>query len=276
MPAGATAANLKAFDTAWTARTQFVVRFRYNIEAARKEFLALLSDLRVSRTRQRVLDAGFGSGMLMFQFDRKSVIRGVEISTSALAAAKQRARRGGYVDAEFVRPENETRLPFDDRTFSVVIASHVVEHVEDDIGFVRELLRVLRPDGWLFVIGPLDNPADGLLSDEALANPAFAEGHYHVRNYNAESLVRRIEQAGGTVERARLSMATWDWKVRADPWRSRLSRSLPGRIVDRGIAAALNLPLSLMPLTCLRAVDRFFVWQGYHPRQAALAVRRRS
>lgn len=275
MVADATSANLKAFDQAWTSRAQFSARFRYNIEAARKEFLGLLEDAGIPRTGQRVLDVGFGSGMLMFEFDRASVIRGVELSQTALAAAERRARRRGYTDFEFVGPTADHRLPFPEGAFSVVIASHVVEHVEDDIDFVKDLLRVLSPDGWLVLIGPIDNFAEGLLDDAALVNPAFATGHFHVRNYNAETFVSRVERAGGQVERTALSMATWDWKVRGDAWRSRLHGNVAGRLVDRGIAAALNLPLSLMPGSWLRAVDRSFERRGYRSRQVALAVRRR-
>jgi ubiquinone/menaquinone biosynthesis C-methylase UbiE len=272
--ADATTANLRAFDRAWTSRVRFAGRFRYNLEAARKEFVAMLAAVGIPRSGQRVLDVGFGSGMLMFEFDHTSAIRGVEISTSALATARELARRRGYLDFEFVPPVETHRLPYPDRSFSVVIASHVVEHVEDDIGFLRELLRVLSPDGWLIVIGPLDSPATGLLDEEALFNPEFRHGHFHVRNYNRQTFEARVERAGGRVERSVVSMATWDWKVRGDVWRSRLNQHLVGKVVDRGIAVALNLPLSLAPRAGLRALDRFFERRGYQPRQVALAVRR--
>jgi SAM-dependent methyltransferase len=40
------------------------------------------------------------------------------------------------------------RLPLDDASVNVVIADHVVEHVDDPEAFVKEIDRVLRPAGW--------------------------------------------------------------------------------------------------------------------------------
>jgi SAM-dependent methyltransferase len=40
-----------------------------------------------------------------------------------------------------------TRLPFQSDRFSLVLASHVLEHIPDDRAAVREVHRVLRPGG---------------------------------------------------------------------------------------------------------------------------------
>tara|TARA_B100000579_G_C22544326_1_gene716781 strand:- start:142 stop:756 length:615 start_codon:yes stop_codon:yes gene_type:complete len=46
-----------------------------------------------------------------------------------------------YKDKKFIRLENKT-LPFKDKEFDFVIASHVIEHVEDVEYFIRELQRI--------------------------------------------------------------------------------------------------------------------------------------
>ena len=46
-----------------------------------------------------------------------------------------------YKDKKFIRL-NEKKLPFKDKEFDFVIASHVLEHVEDIIFFIKELERV--------------------------------------------------------------------------------------------------------------------------------------
>ena len=38
-------------------------------------------------------------------------------------------------------------LPFDDASFDVVYASHVLEHIEDDLKAISEIRRVLKPGG---------------------------------------------------------------------------------------------------------------------------------
>ncbi len=53
-------------------------------------------------------------------------------------------RAGGFkirIDRPMVVADG-MRLPFRDRTFDYVIASHVFEHMDDPIGFAREIMRV--------------------------------------------------------------------------------------------------------------------------------------
>jgi SAM-dependent methyltransferase len=40
-----------------------------------------------------------------------------------------------------------TRLPFASGTFDLVVASHVLEHIGDDVSAIQEIHRVLRPGG---------------------------------------------------------------------------------------------------------------------------------
>ncbi len=40
-----------------------------------------------------------------------------------------------------------TRITYDSNTFDVILCSHVLEHVPDDDKAMRELYRVLKPNG---------------------------------------------------------------------------------------------------------------------------------
>ncbi len=47
-----------------------------------------------------------------------------------------------------------TKLPFADGTFDRVVTSEVLEHIQDDVGAIAELARVLKPGGTLGVTVP--------------------------------------------------------------------------------------------------------------------------
>ena len=88
-----------------------------------------------------------------------------------------------------------TQLPFADGTFDGVVASEVLEHVQDDVGALAELVRVLRPGGALAVTVPswLPEKINWMLSDDYHA-PAAVGGH--VRIYSATELKAKLRAAG--------------------------------------------------------------------------------
>jgi len=49
---------------------------------------------------------------------------------------------------------NKAPMPFDDDQFDIVIASHIIEHLEDPINFYSECMRVLKPGGTLYIEAP--------------------------------------------------------------------------------------------------------------------------
>ena len=83
-------------------------------------------------------------------------------------------------------------LPFRDGSFAVVAALDVVEHCEPEARALSELLRVLRPGGRLLLSVPAYQWAWTQFDVDA--------GHH--RRYTRKRLVRAVEAAGATVERA--------------------------------------------------------------------------
>jgi SAM-dependent methyltransferase len=67
----------------------------------------------------------------------------------------ERARAAGVADElppnlTFVRSES-THVPAPDESFDVVVTWSTFEHVEDPVGLLREIERILKPDGVLFL-----------------------------------------------------------------------------------------------------------------------------
>ena len=82
---------------------------------------------------------------------------------------------------------NGRRLPFTDAEFDLVVVADMIEHVADDIAFVAELARVLKPGGRLVVNTP--HARTTALRRARLALGQTDEKHGHLRpGYTRESL----------------------------------------------------------------------------------------
>lgn len=99
----------------------------------------------------RVLDAGcgMGYGTAMLAARGPASLAGVDLSESALAAA--RAELGDRADLTVA---DVRELPFEADTFDVIVCFEVIEHVERQDEALAELARVLAPDGVLLVSSP--------------------------------------------------------------------------------------------------------------------------
>lgn len=96
-------------------------------------------------------------------------------------------------------------LPLADGGIDLFLCSHVLEHVPDDAKAMREIARVLAPEGRAIVQVPLSlklaetREGDGSES-EAERIRRFGQ-HDHARLYAAEDYVQRWRRAGLEVER---------------------------------------------------------------------------
>ena len=78
-------------------------------------------------------------------------------------------------------------LPFADESFDCVISFQVIEHIEQDAAFVREVHRVLRPGGKFIVTTPN-------------APMSLTRNPWHVREYRAEELRALLQGPFAQVE----------------------------------------------------------------------------
>lgn len=126
----------------------------------------LLDRLEPYRRLNRLLDVGCSAAFfLRAARDRGWQVRGVEVS--AFGAEYSRAELGIDVFHGTLQEAG-----FAGGEFDVVVSSHVIEHVADPRGLVREMARVTRPGGAVVVTAPtqLSSPGYklfGLTSGEA-------------------------------------------------------------------------------------------------------------
>jgi SAM-dependent methyltransferase len=132
----------------------------------------------------RILDAGCGSGRNMIEMARRGTVTGIELSATSVAKARERGA-GEVIEGSVLE------MPFADGSFDLAVSLDVIEHLEDDLGALRELRRTVAPGGALLLTVP--------------AYQWLWSGHdeinHHHRRYTRRSLQAVAEQAGWRQER---------------------------------------------------------------------------
>jgi len=140
----------------------------------------LLGDHLRSKGRPlRILDVGCGTGANAVELSAYGEVVACDRSLDALGMA---AGRGVSRLCAASAPD----LPFASGTFDVVTAFDIIEHVDDDAGFVADLTRVLVPGGALAIHVPAW-PSLWSRHDEILE---------HKRRYTYRSLRALLDRSG--------------------------------------------------------------------------------
>lgn len=114
-----------------------------------------------------------------------SSVVGIDVSAPALADAQRR-----FPGCDF-RHFDGKKLPFPDEEFGLVVSLQVIEHVADTLAFLREIRRVLKPDGTAMFTTP--NAAIRL-------DPGMRPwNRFHVQEFLAEELRNALVQVFDSV-----------------------------------------------------------------------------
>ncbi len=133
---------------------------------------------------RRILDVGCGTGTMLTYLARFGDAQGVDIDPEAIEYCHARGLTK-------VSQSGADTLPFDNDTFDLVTALDVIEHIDDDLGAMRETRRVLRPGGRLLMTVPAYRFLWGRQDEINL----------HKRRYVAREVRNRLKSAGFDVEK---------------------------------------------------------------------------
>ena len=141
----------------------------------------------------RLLDAGCGNG------DLWRLARGRFTSCTGVDAVRY---PNLPPDVNFLTADLDVALPLDDAAVDAAAAIEVIEHLENPRAFVRELVRVTRPGGWVVVTTPNQLSALSLLCLITKGSfSAFQDGDYPAhRTALLEVDLRRIAAECGLDE----------------------------------------------------------------------------
>jgi SAM-dependent methyltransferase len=155
-----------------------------------ESFLEGIKDkLETRNSKLKILDVGCGTGANLEMLANFGESEGVDVSDDALEFCKAKGLKVHKGLAE--------ELPFEDESFDVVTALDVVEHLDDDIGGLKEMNRVMKSSGRALIFVPAFMWLWGVQDD--ISN--------HRIRYTKKQIVERLEQSGFEIERA--TYANW-------------------------------------------------------------------
>jgi SAM-dependent methyltransferase len=152
----------------------------------RELFMRELAQLKLSKS-VAILDLGTSTGtnLRMLRDARFNDIAGLDFSEESVRFCAEkglpRVYRGDICD-----------LPFKDASYDVVLATDIIEHVDDDHRALGEVLRVLKPGGHVLITVP---------AFMTMWSQHDVNAH-HKRRYRLRELRTRVARAGLQIDRS--------------------------------------------------------------------------
>lgn len=168
-----------------------------------------------------VLDLGFGEGYgTSLLAPNCHEIVGVDVEQKVVDYANKRYRTD---NCHFEKYHGQS-LPFDENYFDIVVSFQVIEHIDDESGFISEIYRVLKPGGRFLLTTP--NKATRLKPGQKPFN------RFHKREYYSHELQKVLSQKFSNVN-------IWGVSATAEIHRIEFERIKRGGILN----ALINLGL---------------------------------
>ncbi|MCP2500545.1 MAG: class I SAM-dependent methyltransferase [Deltaproteobacteria bacterium] len=233
--------NRKEFDFLWSRRFRYSLTYSTQTKLRRFRELMRRRGL-LHRDGLRVFEQGFGLGLMLFSFLKSCELAGLELSPTAVSGAAKIASRKGFRSVDFRVYEPGKPYPAEWRErFDLVISSHVLEHLQDPLGALEELVMLLRPGGFACFLIPI--------------NESPGEDLNHFSHFTEEHFCRLVVGAGLRIESAESCDRLY---CVIKPLSMRLQRH--PTTADRILSVGLNLVLGRIPAPFLRRIDN---WMAY-------------
>jgi len=148
-------------------------------------------------SQSRLLEIGSATGVLSAYLFSKYRVTSVDNAPKMIARAKENYP---YIDFQVA---DASHLPFKDESFSVVVASSLINLVEERQEILNEMLRVCKRDGKVLLLFPLEGFSDdGLLkvsSDlelKGFSQMALKMWHKMAKKMSVEAVEELLKESG--------------------------------------------------------------------------------
>jgi SAM-dependent methyltransferase len=159
-----------------------------------------------------ILDMPCGRGFYlnMFRYVSKAKLIGAELDEDVIEKARNNV---GHLPHIMLNRSNIYALPYADNTFDGAILSEILEHIDDDVAGLKEILRVLKPGGiaaitvpnanYPFWWDPINRTLENVFNTHIQNGPFAGIWANHVRLYTRDQLREAALGAGFIVEEER-------------------------------------------------------------------------
>ena len=105
-------------------------------------------------TRLKILDVACGTGKFAFKITKQYnhiKVSGVDFSPKMIAQARKKLSKWPNSNIDFTISSADT-IPHPDNSFDIVICTHAFHHFPNQVNVLKEMHRVLKPNGRLMII----------------------------------------------------------------------------------------------------------------------------
>jgi len=142
--------------------TSFLERKLYEKQTVDDNHLNLLMNMIDAQKGDVILDLGTGTGYIAFPLAKKysdSTIIGLDIVTETLKRNEGKACKDNLDNLKFESYEG-IDFPHKDNSVDTIITRYALHHFPDLKSSIKEMYRILRPDGKIIISDPTPNEND--------------------------------------------------------------------------------------------------------------------
>ncbi len=161
-------------------------------------------------SKDSILDVGCGDGFYLHLLSSlgRYKLTAIDNDVQAIKNAKKQVRNSSV---HYVVGDIDTKMPFKSNMFSKIVCSEVLEHLPEDSKGIREMKRVLKKNGRLYITVPHWNfpffwdPVNYILQRvfHAHVKTGFWSGvwAFHQRLYQVPELKKLLQKEGLKIDR---------------------------------------------------------------------------
>lgn len=159
------------------------IDFKYRLNRRTSEIKKIIEKFFKDYSNLSILDIGTADGLMLSKlnsiFSFKNAV-GIDMSKELIKANKDKNIRLELGNAE--------KLRFKEKTFDIITAAAVIEHLDNPNNMLKECYRVLKNNGILILTTP--NPFHENIADKI----KYLKGEQHTETLTIEKLRKMLEQ----------------------------------------------------------------------------------